>query len=226
MNMKDRRRVDSAKSADSAVPPAAPDYELVAKQVVALSEEDAHWCPLLANASALIMDEIWGLNWVGFYLLWPMTPATDANGFASDSAPEASAASVTESAAITRARSVPDAPTVADFEPAPARQLVLGPFQGKVACVHITPGRGVCGAAVAQDTTQLVPDVHAFPGHIACDSASRSEVVVPLHAKGCVIGVLDVDSPQLARFSAEDAAGFEAVAHAIEQHCDFAELLG
>lgn len=90
--------------------------------------------------------------------------------------------------------------------------LVLGPFQGKPACVRIGPGRGVCGAAFEQRKTLIVPDVHEFPGHIACDSASRSEIVVPLLKEGRAIGVLDLDSPLLNRFSVEDAAALEAVA--------------
>ena len=91
-------------------------------------------------------------------------------------------------------------------------QLVLGPFQGKVACVRIPFGRGVCGAAASSRQTQRVADVHAFPGHIACDSASNSELVVPLIKDGRLIGVLDLDSPHLARFSAEDQAGIEQLA--------------
>lgn len=94
--------------------------------------------------------------------------------------------------------------------------LVLGPFQGKVACVHIGIGQGVCGTAVARDELQLVEDVHDFPGHIACDSASASEVVVPLHAGGRVVGVLDIDSPVRGRFLPEDARGLELVAKSIE----------
>ncbi len=94
--------------------------------------------------------------------------------------------------------------------------LVLGPFQGKVACVHIGIGQGVCGTAVAGDELQLVEDVHDFPGHIACDSASASEVVVPLHAGGRVVGVLDIDSPVRGRFLPEDARGLELVAKSIE----------
>lgn len=89
--------------------------------------------------------------------------------------------------------------------------LVLGPFQGKPACVRIAPGRGVCGAAAAQRQTLVVPDVHAFPGHIACDAASNSEIVVPLLAGDRVIGVLDIDSPLLNRFDADDAAGLLAI---------------
>lgn len=90
-------------------------------------------------------------------------------------------------------------------------ELVLGPFQGKVACIRIAFGAGVCGAAAATRATQLIEDVHAFPGHIACDAASRSELVVPIVHDGRLIGVLDLDSPAPARFDAEDAAGCEAL---------------
>ncbi|MBB3175080.1 GAF domain-containing protein [Endobacter medicaginis] len=91
-------------------------------------------------------------------------------------------------------------------------ELVLGPFQGRVACVRIAVGRGVCGTAVAEARSQRVDDVHAFPGHIACDAASRSELVVPLMRDGAVLGVLDLDSPVPGRFDADDQAGFEALA--------------
>ncbi|MEO1202631.1 MAG: GAF domain-containing protein [Pseudomonadota bacterium] len=88
-------------------------------------------------------------------------------------------------------------------------ELVLGPFQGLAACVRIPLGRGVCGTAAEERRTQRVADVHAFPGHIACDAASRSELVVPLTVGGSVIGVFDIDSPKLDRFTAEDQAGIE-----------------
>jgi L-methionine (R)-S-oxide reductase len=91
-------------------------------------------------------------------------------------------------------------------------ELVLGPFQGKPACVRIAKGKGVCGAAVQRRVSVLVEDVYAFPGHIACDSASRSELVVPLTWNEKVIGVIDLDSPSPARFDADDQAGIEAVA--------------
>lgn len=90
-------------------------------------------------------------------------------------------------------------------------ELVLGPFQGKAACIRIAFGSGVCGAAAARRETQLVADVHAFPGHIACDAASRSELVVPIVHQGELIGVLDLDSPSPARFDDGDAAGCEAL---------------
>ena len=89
--------------------------------------------------------------------------------------------------------------------------LVLGPFQGQPACVRIALGSGVCGTAAASKTTQRVPDVHAFPGHIACDPASRSELVVPLVIDGNLVGVLDIDSPTMDRFSAADQAGVESL---------------
>ena len=94
-------------------------------------------------------------------------------------------------------------------------ELVLGPFQGKPACLRIPFGQGVCGTAAASGATQLVADVHAFPGHIACDGASRSELVVPVLRDGAVVAVIDLDSPELARFDAEDARGIEALAVAV-----------
>ena len=95
--------------------------------------------------------------------------------------------------------------------------LVLGPFQGKPACLRIPFGQGVCGTAAASGATQLVADVHAFPGHIACDGASRSELVVPVLRAGAVVAVIDLDSPVLARFDTEDARGIEALAASIAQ---------
>ena len=94
--------------------------------------------------------------------------------------------------------------------------LVLGPFQGKPACIRIPVGRGVCGTAVAENRTQLVYDVHDFPGHIACDCASNSEIVVPLRVKGEIWGVLDIDSPLVGRFTQADQKGLEAVARLVE----------
>ena len=96
-------------------------------------------------------------------------------------------------------------------------KLVLGPFQGKPACIEIEVGRGVCGTAVQEGKTQLVPDVHLFPGHIACDSASNSEIVVPLRVNDAIVGVLDLDSPWPGRFTKEDQAGLEAAAEILSQ---------
>lgn len=95
-------------------------------------------------------------------------------------------------------------------------KLVLGPFQGKTACIVIPVGRGVCGTAVEQNETQLVYDVHQFPGHIACDSASNSEIVVPIHVNGEIWGVLDIDSPFIGRFSAQDKEGLEQFVKVLE----------
>jgi GAF domain-containing protein len=97
-------------------------------------------------------------------------------------------------------------------------ELVLGPFQGKPACVRIPIGKGVCGTAASTRRSVLVPDVHRFPGHIACDHASQSELVVPLISGDTLIGVLDLDSPLLARFDADDQAGCEALAAIIISH--------
>ncbi len=95
-------------------------------------------------------------------------------------------------------------------------RLLLGPFQGKPACTVIEAGKGVCGTAVAEDRTQLVKNVHEFPGHIACDSASNSEIVVPIHADGSIYGVLDIDSPKIGRFSEEDKEGLESFVRMLE----------
>ena len=95
-------------------------------------------------------------------------------------------------------------------------KLILGPFQGKPACIEIPLGKGVCGTSAAEDRTVVVEDVHQFPGHIACDSASRSEIVVPIHLNDAVIAVLDIDSPYTERFTKEDAAGLEAFVSVLE----------
>ncbi len=144
------------------------NYTLLAQQLSALIEGIPYEVANLANASALLWQELPDINWVGFYKM------TDG-------------------------------------------ALVLGPFQGKPACIRIPAGRGVCGTAVAQDQTQLVYNVHDFPGHIACDCASNSEIVIPLHVKGQIWGVLDIDSPNVGRFTREDQAGLEQVAAIIER---------
>ena len=100
-------------------------------------------------------------------------------------------------------------------------ELVLGPFQGRAACIRIPLGRGVCGTAAALDEIQLVPDVHQFPGHIACDGASNSEIVLPLHSGGKVVAVLDIDSPSLNRFQPSDREGLLQCARIIEAACDW-----
>ena len=102
--------------------------------------------------------------------------------------------------------------------------LALGPFEGKTACIHIPLGKGVCGTAAVKDSTLRVPDVHEFPGHIACDSASNSEIVIPLHKNGRVIGVMDLDSPSLNRFTAGDQTLLERFAGVLEENIDLGEL--
>ena len=190
------------------------DYGLLAKQIVSLAEVDAHWLPVLSNASALLWDALDDINWVGFYLVDPVTVSgaepSAAPGAELDAAPEAE----------------PDvAPGAApsDHE-LRTPELRLGPFQGKVACVRIPFGRGVCGTAAATKTSQLIEDVHQFPGHIACDSASNSEVVVPIFKDGQVVGVLDIDSPSVARFTQEDLAGLEQVVKALESCANFSDF--
>lgn len=144
------------------------DYEHLNAMLKGLIEGVPHPLANLANASALLWQELERINWAGFYLL-------------------------------------------------EGDRLVLGPFQGKPACIEIPVGRGVCGTAVAENQTQLVPDVHAFPGHIACDCASRSEIVVPLRRGEQVIGVLDIDSPEEGRFTETDRQGLETFAQIIEK---------
>ncbi len=100
-------------------------------------------------------------------------------------------------------------------------ELLLGPFQGKVACVHIPIGKGVCGTAAATLETQLVEDVHQFAGHIACDAASNSEVVIPIVVDGQLIGVFDIDSPKIARFSQQDKKGLEGLVEIYKKHTQF-----
>ena len=155
---------------------AAKNWAVVERQLASLLEGADVWVSALANASALLMESLEDVNWVGFYLTGRV---------------------LGQSVGVD--------------------ELALGPFQGKVACERIAPGRGVCGCALERDETLRVSNVHEFAGHIACDSASRSEVVIPLHAGGHVVGVLDVDSPSFARFDAVDQAGLEACARVIER---------
>lgn len=99
--------------------------------------------------------------------------------------------------------------------------LLLGPFQGKVACTKIALGKGVCGTAAKEARTQVVEDVHQFPGHIACDSASNSEIVVPIIIDNKVVGVLDIDSPNFSRFDEQDKEGLETIIEVVEKQCDW-----
>ena len=196
------------------------DYGLLAKQIVSLAEVDAHWLPVLSNAAALLWDALDDINWVGFYLVDPVT-VTEAELDAASGA-----ASGAEPGAGSELDATPGAePDVASSAHEPCTpELRLGPFQGKVACVRIPFGRGVCGTAAATKTSQLVEDVHQFPGHIACDSASNSEVVVPIFKDNQVVGVLDIDSPSVARFTQEDLTGLEQVVQALESCAKFSDF--
>ena len=192
------------------------DYGLLAKQIVSLAEVDAHWLPVLSNAAALLWDALDDINWAGFYLV-DLATVTRA---------ELDVASGAEPGAGSELDATPGAePDVASSAHEPCTpELRLGPFQGKVACVRIPFGRGVCGTAAATKTSQLVEDVHQFPGHIACDSASNSEVVVPIFKDNQVVGVLDIDSPSVARFTQEDLAGLEQVVKALESCANFSDF--
>ena len=194
------------------------DYGLLAKQIISLAEVDAHWLPVLSNASALLWDALDDINWAGFYLVDPVT-VTGAELGAAPGA-ELDAGSGVELGA---APGVESDATPSVHEPC-TPELRLGPFQGKVACVRIPFGRGVCGTAAETKTSQLVEDVHQFPGHIACDSASNSEVVVPIVKDNQVVGVLDIDSPSVARFTQEDLAGLEQVVKALESCVNFSDF--
>jgi len=178
------------------------DYGLLAKQIISLAEVDAHWLPVLSNASALLWDALDDINWAGFYLVDPVTVS---------------------GAELGAGLGVESGTAPSDHEPC-APELRLGPFQGKVACVRIPFGRGVCGTAAETKISQLVEDVHQFPGHIACDSASNSEVVVPIVKDNQVVGVLDIDSPSVARFSQEDLTGLEQVVKALESCVNFSDF--
>jgi GAF domain-containing protein len=147
------------------------DYDLLVAQARGLLSGHQHLVANAANLSALIFQELPGLNWAGFYF------------------------------------------TEGD-------ELVLGPFQGKPACVRIPWGKGVCGTAAATGSNQRVADVHEFAGHIACDAASVSELVIPLHRGGRVVGVLDLVSPLKARFTAADEAGVSRLARVFEASLD------
>lgn len=188
------------------------DYGLLAKQIVSLAEVDAHWLPVLSNAAALLWDALDDINWAGFYLVDPVTVTGAEPDAAPGAEPDAGSGAVAE----------PDA-APSDYE-SRTPELRLGPFQGKVACVRIPFGRGVCGTAAATRTSQLIEDVHQFPGHIACDSASNSEVVVPIVKDNQVVGVLDIDSPSVARFTQEDLAGLEQVVKALESCANFSDF--
>ena len=194
------------------------DYGLLAKQIVSLAEVDAHWLPVLSNAAALLWDALDDINWVGFYLVDPVTVTGVEPGAAPGAEPDAAPGAELDAGSGVESGAAPSAYELRTPE------LRLGPFQGKVACVRIPFGRGVCGTAAETKTSQLVEDVHQFPGHIACDSASNSEVVVPIVKDNQVVGVLDIDSPSVARFTQEDLTGLEQVVKALESCVNFSDF--
>ena len=194
------------------------DYGLLAKQIVSLAEVDVHWLPVLSNAAALLWDALDDINWVGFYLVDPVTVTGVEPGAAPGAEPDAAPGAELDAGSGVESGAAPSAYELRTPE------LRLGPFQGKVACVRIPFGRGVCGTAAETKTSQLVEDVHQFPGHIACDSASNSEVVVPIVKDNQVVGVLDIDSPSVARFTQEDLAGLEQVVKALESCVNFSDF--
>ena len=202
------------------------DYGLLAKQIVSLAEVDAHWLPVLSNAAALMWDALDDINWVGFYLADPVTVMGGEPDAGSGVEPDAGSGVEPDAGSGVEpdaGSGVEPGAAPSDHEPC-TPELRLGPFQGKVACVRIPFGRGVCGTAAATKTSQLVEDVHQFPGHIACDSASNSEVVVPIFKGEQVVGVLDIDSPSVARFTQEDLTGLEQVVKALESCANFSDF--
>ena len=194
------------------------DYGLLAKQIVSLAEVDAHWLPVLSNAAALLWDALDDINWAGFYLVDLATVTRAELGAGSGVEPDAAPGAELDAGSGVESGAAPSAYELRTPE------LRLGPFQGKVACVRIPFGRGVCGTAAETKTSQLVEDVHQFPGHIACDSASNSEVVVPIVKDNQVVGVLDIDSPSVARFTQEDLTGLEQVVKALESCANFSDF--
>ena len=202
------------------------DYGLLAKQIISLAEVDAHWLPVLSNAAALLWDALDDINWVGFYLVDPVTVTGVEPGAGSGVEPGAepdAAPGAEPGAGLGVELGAAPSAALSAHEPC-TPELRLGPFQGKVACVRIPFGRGVCGTAAETKTSQLVEDVHQFPGHIACDSASNSEVVVPIVKDNQVVGVLDIDSPSVARFTQEDLTGLELVVKALESCANFSDF--
>lgn len=177
-------------------------YEEVVLQMGGLFEDCPNVLANLANAAALLNQAMKDINWVGFYLLKSEPVLKNMYELLNQGEKEGSSSNE-----FLRAGGSVEKEEI----------LVLGPFQGKPACVEIKVGKGVCGRAVARDDVILVEDVHEFAGHIACDEASRSEIVLPIHANGMVVAVLDIDSPVLARFDEEDKEGLLEVVHVIEE---------
>lgn len=181
-------------------------YEEVVLQLKGMFEDCPHVLANLANASALLKQAMKDINWVGFYLLKSEPVLKNMYELLSHGGKEENSSN-----------EFLQTDNNLKQEEADEGILVLGPFQGKPACVEIKVGKGVCGRAVARDDVILVEDVHEFAGHIACDEASNSEIVLPIHANGMVVAVLDIDSPVIARFDEEDKEGLLEVVHVIEE---------
>lgn len=150
-------------------------YKIMLVRLEGMLDSETDWLANLANASALIYENIGNINWAGFYLY-------------------------------------------------KGGELVLGPFQGRKACTRIKMGRGVCGTAAERMETQLVKDVHNFPGHIACDAASNSEVVVPIEVEGKLVGVLDIDSPFVGRFDELDSKYLQKFVQKLAVYIDWSKV--
>ena len=177
-------------------------YEEIVLQLKGVFEDCPHVLANLANASALLKQAMKEINWVGFYLLKSEPVLKNMYELLNHGE---------------NGKSSSNDFIRPDNNMEQEGILVLGPFQGKPACVEIKVGKGVCGRAVARDDVILVEDVHEFAGHIACDEASNSEIVLPIHANGMVVAVLDIDSPVIARFDEEDKEGLLEVVHVIEE---------
>ena len=172
------------------------DYDILKAQIEGLIEIEDFYLPVVSNAGALIMENLEELNWAGFYFTEEFLglDKKDINK---------------------NTNAIHSAHDHSNKERSPL-DLILGPFNGKNACVKIALGNGVCGTAVKEDKVQVIKNVNEFPGHIACDSASNSEIVLPIHKDGKIIGVLDIDSPCLERFDEEDKAGLEEFVKVLE----------
>lgn len=181
-------------------------YENIAVHLKGMFEDCTHVFPNLSNAAALLNQTMEDINWVGFYLLKSEPVLKNMYEVLNYGKREKKAPS----------NEILKVEVETVDEKMNEGILVLGPFQGKPACVEIKVGNGVCGTAVARDSVIMVDDVHEFAGHIACDEASKSEIVLPIHVNDMVVAVLDVDSPTIARFDEEDKEGLLEVVHIIE----------
>ena len=184
------------------------DYNLLIQQAEALTKDCPHRIANLANISALLYTTLEDINWAGFYFIENAVP-----GFSGSLSTSLEEGSINKEGPVSPAKKGQTSESAFPD----AAKLILGPFQGNPACIEIPLGKGVCGTAAAKDETQLVPDVHLFPGHITCDSASRSEIVVPIHKANRAIGVLDIDSPSPTRFTEEDKEGLEQLVRVLER---------